>query len=983
MTSAAPRIKRQSGPSWKSVAIHWTDSDAKKFEKVDGLPWIRKTDKSRLFNKNGILSVVDRYSSSDGVDPKRKYRHVGIIADAVEQPVLVEVVLKKDVPATPGPGWPKFRIWAFLQPPTIGHAKQRVAENGGWVVDDMPRAGWFEAVVDGATLKVDVMDFSRGHQSAPGIKIGQVWAERDPERANVVRFKIIVRVSNNESPDELRKKAEKLRKQKMDVSLVEAGSYLKVWVRNEERQWPMAPKDDDSEKILQSMADADLLKPGGGKDPRRFCNHTWKRSRLATHKSILGSVKNPDQNLLYVGLYPAEVIEKLEKLEKEAKEKPKEKPQSVEMGQAREFSFPTWLAVSMIYCILVFGLRRWRDKRAEKKGKGGQKIGKVEATEYIVGLAENLTLPDLFAAFAVAGLSDLPKIAETFKEAERHPDHTEITKKIYSRFLEAFLEMDAENQAAGAKKRAEDAAVKGLKKFKPEDIWKWGALWKEQAAVLTFQIIEGEDKSLLSLPKAPKPLPGWLAWLGYQFKITGSANAPVSILLDCSKAGTPGGGVGLQLSTQGKEKAGFSFKFALLLRALWSSIGEDAIKDAQKGKGKTPVLDTLKEVLEFIDVEFTMSLDLTNEALVKLGIQWTQQTKKLSSTGLDTQFLSEFKAKTHAQACVFQWDYEASSGRILDGDLDYCVYGSQIQLFGTEYPELRGHWGKAGYEENAFLTSNHAEKDLAICLGSRFDVYLDYTEAKDPSKCTVALRYRGMADNVNAMSKAKPVRGGYTDLQSDLPVVDHPPVAGAGKGRISSAIRLTWSDKVLPSEGGSIAFRSMLKEKRWELLQFFQTCFHEDSFRLSPCITTPEGHPFLLSPKSTLVFYSPKVIRVQGGLSQGGASQLVWKIQMSYYLDTHIWVRLKEHDWLDGNDIISIRGGDKANGWKLVELKGNRTLNSPREISIPLADILPIAEKESSYQFYLEFALLDDNSCILDAPTPRIEVPKSLLPGRG
>ncbi len=132
MISCSPRIASQQGSSWESVSIHWTDTNTKTFEPVDGLPWLRWTEDARKFNLNGPLRVVAEYRTTDNLASKTTYRHVSGIASAVEQHILVKIVMPKSVSATPGPDWPKFRIWAFLQPPTVGHDKKRTQANGGW-----------------------------------------------------------------------------------------------------------------------------------------------------------------------------------------------------------------------------------------------------------------------------------------------------------------------------------------------------------------------------------------------------------------------------------------------------------------------------------------------------------------------------------------------------------------------------------------------------------------------------------------------------------------------------------------------------------------------------------------------------------------------------------------------------------------------------------------------------------------------------------
>lgn len=968
MISCAPRLKKDNGPTWKSVSIHWTDSDMNRLMPVDGLPWIRTTDKAKLFNKNGPLRVVATYRTTDGVDPKTEYRHVSMIADAIEQYVLVKITMPEEVSAKPGADWPKFRVWAFLQPPIIGRDKKRRDANGGYVVDDIPRAGWFEAVVDGKTMTAEEIDYSKGHKSPAGKKPLKVTGERDASDPRVVRFKICARVANNESEAELKEKAQKLRKKNQDVSLVEAGSYLKVWVRNEERTWPQKPLDDDSEKIVQSMADADSIKPGAGTDPRKFRNHTWKRSRLATHKNIAKG-KEPDKNLLYVGLYPAYVIEKMEQVEKELKAPPKK----VEMGAPREFSFANWFAVMAVYCGVVYGLRKARDARAKSKDKNGQVRGKVNATKFILAWAEGLSLQDLFAAYAVAGLAELPKVAEAFKEAERHPDAAKITKQIAKMIMELFLEYDIENQAAAALEAAEDKNKSGLKKFKPGSLFQAGINWKEQTGSVGFNLIDDKDKDFGPWPKMPRPLPGYLAWLGFQTKLTIAGRLPVSLVVDGSAWGTPEQKTVIKVASQGKEKGKLDIKFPIMIRALWS-YAADAAVEKMKEKGKTPILDTFKDVLEYVDIELTLTPSLANEFSFGWGGEWTKVSFKPESMAAINSFLSKLSTAIHAQASVFEWNYDPISGNLLNGGTDFGIYFDNMSAFGADLSNLRGTWGVSKFDLNSYLESSISEQkdeQRTVVLGERFGFHLGYASVKDSNKTTFSITYR---DKTNVIAV----------LSADLSVVDVAPKGGVGRGEVKHITKFSWSDSMQADEGGGGYFRNHYQKNRAELVKFLGDLASKDTIAIIPEFKVPPtSRPTgRLSKNSSLVVKKPVIKDYSAVLKSGAAPELIWMFEAQNYLDSHIWVQLKEHDTIERDDVISLKGEAK-NNWKLMKISGGSVKNGKLMISIPVSEIAKIEDKENNYQFYLRLGLLDDDSCEIHTSKQMIAVPKAVLKGVG
>lgn len=954
MISCAPRLKKDSGPTWKSVSIHWTDSDMNRLVPVDGLPWIRTTDKAKLFNKNGPLRVVATYRTTDGVDPKTEYRHVSMIADAIEQYVLVRIVMPKEVSAKPGADWPKFRVWAFLQPPIIGRDKKRRDANGGYVVDDIPRAGWFEAVVDGKTMTAEEIDYSKGHKSPAGKKPLKVTGERDASDPRVVRFKICARVANNESEAELKEKAQKLRKKNQDVSLVEAGSYLKVWVRNEERTWPQKPLDDDSEKIVQSMADADSIKPGSGTDPRKFRNHTWKRSRLATHKNIAKG-KEPDKNLLYVGLYPAHVIEKIEKFETK-----------IASNDSREINPFAWIATMILWSLLVKGLSKSRDELAKKFPKvlaSGNGSARMNASKKIVALVTNAQLSELFAGYAVAGFKTFTDIPATLEAAQVHQASWFNTTKMLMNWIFKYgmlsddlskAEHELEKLIEEIDKELAKTSSKSAKwkKVVPEKVLACAQSWKDLTTSITVSPLELKGEK--TIPKIPKPLPlPGLWWLSYYLKLAGEAGLNVKFSINASKwdkdelvLGIEGAGTGKGSITVG-------------LQAIWAKLTED-MADEEKKKSGGPESEMLQQIAGLINVE--LSLKVALEALAKMNFEWTIKGKSDKRTVEFTKkpgFTGTFNCPLEFKISVFQWSYDTFNGTLVEMKPTGASFLKNVIAFKVPKNNwlVTQPWGKSNYDTHIYTLPGGQDHRRAITFGAIIPMYLPYSSAVNPEKCTASIQL--LAD--------VPL-----DLASGIATKNQPASKQDGSGEVYAPVRLTWNPT--PSKDPGVVSLFGMYASKWDKLQIALSALSSEERTLAPIITTPEDETPQLSPKSSITLLSPKARPTRFQAVTHAPKGLLFEYDMDFYMDSHIWVKLCEGDTIY-DDVCKLRGRGK-NDWRLYPIQGAAALHSKCSIFIPMSDIQSIGNKETAYQFYLKLALLDDDGCeIKNVSSMRLTVP--------
>ena len=967
MTSHAPRLPDSNQPSWTSVDIHWTDSDTTNFSRVDGLPWIRLTDKAKLFNKNKSVRVVAKYRSTDNLDPSRQYKHVSMIADAIEQYVLVEIALPKPVSASPGPDWPKFRVWAFLQPPTIGNKPDRIARDGGYVLDDTPRAGWFEATVDGPSLQCTIMDHTSGHQKPPTPVAGKVWASQDPDDAKILRFKLLVRVANSESMEELAEKTKELRRKGLDASLMEAGSYLKVWVRNEDRRWKKDPKDDDSEALVQSMAEADLIRVTGRKGPHCYRNHEWKRSRMAAHKSIFNGKSSGDHDafLLYVGLYPAHVIEKLEKVEAALKAPP---PHTINKY--------VWLGTAVLYASFLWSLRQARNEWGKKMASGKPAtVGEnphVVATKRIVNLLKKLQVPELFTGYAVGGIETFTKIPDTVKRAtEQHPDAQKQTLRFFKSLIKHILEMDDPNKFSQAldqelakwNKEMDPEASKGWRKFKPKDVYDWGVDLQGESFKASLGLLEGKTSKRFPPHAQPIPVP-WLAWLAWHAGVELSGSLKVEFNIDVKDIEKGA----LKISVLPTGKGGVSLEAGI--RAIWTEVANEAI-DAANKKSSDPLFDIFKDLLKYVDIEllWKFATDLTAQAGAVLQIQQTKD-----SITLDTSLVTKFQMPLHAQLSILEFNYDTFNGTICNLTPEGGVLLDDVKVFGSEMTGWRKSfpWGKNDFTEFCYLRAKKENVKSVTILGREDDVRLPFTESSSlAAKCTGGISYT---------TPALAAQGGVGVILVDgLPCAVEDAPSGEKGGEVVWKTAFTWAPTPSKLRPGQVRFWDLRQSKRKDLLEFFHALKSLKSLKLKPQVTPPSASGTKpsarrLSDDSSLEILWPNAQDlVAMARLQGSGPPLTFSFQVDYYMDRYIWVQVFSPDshsdaslWESVSSMVS--GPPEIKGpWKLVRLLGAGELHSQRTIGLTQEDAgIPLASGKS---YGLRLALLDEDSCVFHTTT--------------
>ncbi|AJQ94090.1 hypothetical protein [Gynuella sunshinyii] len=321
----------------------------------------------------------------------------------------------------------------------MANSPYRLNGNNQWVTDDAQKAGWFhgwilgvEAEEIGKNLyKVPLTQFrplfteqegTDSHQSFQQVLEARMKVDDNNPRVVYVKYPAIV--YNDCTKEDFKRRRQLLleKEQYQDVLSIEVGSYMKIWVRNHTYKWmDDGPKDEYSEDLPNSMAvDDPYLFPrtlsdgrtNPGFNPQLCRNHTWRRERLVdgrietdpdtgkVREQAVDSASKSYGDLLYVGLYPAELIHSLNRIS-----------QPEQPGKPRELNVFNWLGTSVAYAVLLNTLKRILRHAAAKKAAKQYDPSlpdrkKPEYWEYEYGktlkkFLGTVMIPELFAVQAV------------------------------------------------------------------------------------------------------------------------------------------------------------------------------------------------------------------------------------------------------------------------------------------------------------------------------------------------------------------------------------------------------------------------------------------------------------------------------------------------------------------------------------------------------------------------------------------------------
>jgi hypothetical protein len=296
---------------WGWVEVHWTNDSLTDW-KIPGYtcPILEETKVTDLQKNVELVQAVTQnvpaaYKPKKGsVDAAQTVKNFNernaFICTSVTQWIIVEIQPIIGIEYSLMDSLPYTEIWAFLQPSSIGNRKKMSAENG-YVTDDLPRAGWFHT--DICWFKEPQKDTNKKapFRYIPKMSIRDSenkianWVEiphkltneewdglrkihpKKPSYGDNYRYllKIPVTVTNILTPgdrERISANIEKLarsqatsglKKSQIDqMGRMEAGSYLKIWVRNSTFPWKAdaAPSDDGTTLCMESMQRLDQAK---------------------------------------------------------------------------------------------------------------------------------------------------------------------------------------------------------------------------------------------------------------------------------------------------------------------------------------------------------------------------------------------------------------------------------------------------------------------------------------------------------------------------------------------------------------------------------------------------------------------------------------------------------------------------------------------------------------------------------------------------
>ncbi len=402
-------------------------------DKVSGVPSPGDT-------KSAVTDEVEKSQSDDAmrqamqnlVGRAEKVLESGKVAGAicteVSQWVIIEAQTYKPIVKDKPDTYPVLHIWGFLQPLYIGNSES-MKENFGYVIDDIPRAGWGEmkltwrtddetGAVSPSLVRVKTVFDTLGNTSVTEVPLESV-AFRFPDSAEEnyrVQVKVKLTIRNEETVGdrarknvafmgEVRRKLaaagkqdQEIEEQLRKVDRFECGSYVKGWVRNLAYRWerpdggPSTVLDDETEECMRTMDTCDrphdlgafifrnypVTPEKGEKEmfrPMSFRNHMWKRNRITINK-------NGDQSTeaAFIALLPEEVIERIATLFAPSK------------AEVEESQWLRNVVVPLVYVLLIVLLKKAKDQ-ANKK----------EAFQKVV---DALNLPQFAAIMATIGMPD-------------------------------------------------------------------------------------------------------------------------------------------------------------------------------------------------------------------------------------------------------------------------------------------------------------------------------------------------------------------------------------------------------------------------------------------------------------------------------------------------------------------------------------------------------------------------------------------------
>lgn len=712
-----------------------------------------------------------------------EYLYSTVASDTKKQPrgglgsELSQWIIVKVAPKPDDKGPIKAKLWAFLQPrgfdgetpvrTTDDNSTEQIPESrrNATHVQDFPRSGWSEYNIDFTEGTVETVRYSDGKKSAKAadkldyqffeVKRGKVILEQ------VLKLKI--RLTNDVTAGDLERKAKRLKRAKeahaainknapfdekkfeADSVNIEAGCWLKVWMRNEGLNWGVDPSDDETNLCAFGM---DRKDPSGDKSGKGrvtflnqfpFRNHGFLRGRLADGRGIQNG-KIPEVETIipfYFALVSASNVVDLKQLVKLFEDVSK-KEDTPFMKQIASTGIAVTAEVGLFLIIRKYMERVERDANALQRigGESDDKFAKRKE-KYVLDRAEKVTKAftffqihehlgayaiDGFQHFPASGLEEIAKskanalktFTKIFSAAGDIALSTSPTvmKNVVLKNLEARKKAMDDFLAGGTKpefkrvKLSDLAQGKGINRVKSDDL-----------DVIDVEIPLGSVKLSKTMPEPfGYPIVTPVGLLGF-FAITLDFQADLTLAFEMIDKEDH-----LSLFLGLKIPVGTNIHIGMRLDAPWAiltrpqfmaadadgRLARDAAEqernnmsaEIQSGvqagaHGGVPFLNALQTIQELINVNAYAKVGYSGDGLIGVKNFYSEKAKKRVTelAGMKKQELGlriKGDCVVGFNISLFNWERTPFDMELLNLTDEAITIPLKGKIFGTDIPEILG-----------------------------------------------------------------------------------------------------------------------------------------------------------------------------------------------------------------------------------------------------------------------------------------------------
>ena len=945
-------------------------------------------DKEELINPDLYIdnTVKARVQEIRKTGNKLIKKRKGIIANAVSQHVIVKIEMS--TPIFEVADLPNITTWAFLQPPTIGRNKHRISVNNGYVVDDAQKSGWYKAQLDASSIQEQGSGLWRADMQVERYAINDnaerkqdysvetettpAWIKLDSNDPKTVLIKYNVVVRNDCTLIDLQERKVALREAKLNKDMVtaECGSYLKVWVRNTDHAWSQDPVDEFSEALREAMVEDD--ESYDDQNPQKFKNHTWRRSPLLSGKNT--------SDLLYVGLYPASVIQRLETIEEMMANQPKLDDKAVNYG--------AWLGVTALFALLCYSLHEAAEGSGVEAHRKSTDRSK-DTDHYIQEISKKLrnilrlfSAEEFAAALAVVGLptneksftdilgeceENAYKSTYTFtvyvykqmldfalkKDAKSEKDHYEEIDKTNKKIEEKQKEYDVSKGIANLKNILSQKSVdkKSIKDLLG-DLKNTTQLNAQGKPEFTAELDLGSLGTALKMPfpkGMPLPIP-FLQWIMFSTEFlvkSGMALGITAAYEESKKTETEDAKEVFSLDLALKSDS--NARILMSLQSAWTAYIENTDKKYQV-KDKDGALEDFKfgQLLQDLakSAEFNLFVGLSLNTKAKLGPKFeydmAKETDAFSISLGNADGGLGMVAPAGAHIGVFKWDYKLASADIVSVTKNEGIFFKELTF-------LNNHWNTAqvvrwgGGRIYDFVRLFKAAKNREYSLGQNIQLTLPYAKIDKVDESSASITYFDGGGTVELKKFSKP----EVEQVSEFERID--------KDEFTHKSKIDFHLNIFSESKSSISFNkkdgSLLSDTCAALIEQLAD---GQAVELGANLSVNDDPRSLESGKGPVIL-APSIIK-SDGMFDDGTKTLIFRIRITNFDDDHLWVRFKEQDLIRDDVLLYQSSFEEHSEWNVVELEKS---GSDFVLQVPLSNFkdLTLEFDEKQLIIYPQFAL--------------------------